>query len=111
MHCNKAIRIIARKIQKQGYNVKISNKSLKNLVGCIYYGSKIDLPALTKLICIKASFEPEIFPGLIFTIEKCKATIFKSGKINITGGKTIKELNSAFDFIFEYLFQLYLESL
>jgi TATA-box binding protein (TBP) (component of TFIID and TFIIIB) len=111
MQCNKAIRIIARKIQKQGYNVKISYKSLKNLVGSVNYGSKIDLSEFSKLIGFQASFVPELFPGLIVTTEKCKVTVFRSGKINITGGKTIEEINSAYNVIYNYLFELYLKLL
>ena len=111
MQCNKAIRIIARKIQKLGFKVKLSNQCIENLVGSVNYGSNIDLSKLSELIGFQASFEPELFPGLIFRTNKCKVLVFQSGKINITGGKTVEDIYSAFDIIFEYLFKLYLEAL
>jgi transcription initiation factor TFIID TATA-box-binding protein len=67
----------------------------------------LDLTSLALKIGSKASFEPEIFPGLINTLHnKYKATMFRSGKINITGAKCEEELNDAFDNIYIYLFYL-----
>jgi transcription initiation factor TFIID TATA-box-binding protein len=114
--CNIASQKIAKPIQKLGYNVNIAEKSVKNMVGSIDYGSKIDLISLANSIGSNASFEPELFPGLIFSSKKlnandvdkqnCKITVFRSGKINITGTKTKEELNDAFSSIFYYLIEL-----
>jgi len=107
---------ISKFIQNLGYYVNIAEKSVKNIVGSIDYGSKIDLSSLAKSIGSNASFEPELFPGLIFSSKKlnanngdkqnCKITVFRSGKINITGTKTKEELNDAFSSIFYYLIEL-----
>jgi transcription initiation factor TFIID TATA-box-binding protein len=114
--CNIASQKIAKSIQKLGYKVRLTDGSVRNLVGSIDYGSKIDLFALAKSIGSNASFEPELFPGLIFSSKKlnandgdkqnCKITVFRSGKINITGIKTKEELNDAFSSIFYYLIEL-----
>jgi transcription initiation factor TFIID TATA-box-binding protein len=114
--CIIASQKISKLIQNLGYNVNIAEKSIKNMVGSIDYGSKIDLSSLAKSIGSNASFEPELFPGLIFSSKKlnandgdkqnCKITVFRSGKINITGTKTKEELNDAFSSIFYYLIEL-----
>lgn len=102
--CDIAIRKIARMIQKLGYKVKISNKKVTNMVGSIDFGSIIDLEALATSIGQNASFEPELFPGLIYTESYCKILVFRSGKIVITGVKCKEELNNAFEIIFTKLF-------
>jgi transcription initiation factor TFIID TATA-box-binding protein len=113
--CIIASQKISKLIQRLGYHVNIAEKSVKNMVGSIDYGSKINLTSLAKNIGNNASFEPELFPGLIFTSQKlnvnegkpyCKITVFNSGKINITGVKTKEELNNAFCSIFQYLIEL-----
>jgi transcription initiation factor TFIID TATA-box-binding protein len=68
--CNVVSEKIAESIQKLGYNVKITKRSVRNTVGSIDYGSKIDLFELAKSIGSNASFEPELFPGLIFSSNK-----------------------------------------
>jgi transcription initiation factor TFIID TATA-box-binding protein len=102
--CDIAIRKIARMVQKLGYQVKISNKRVTNMVGSFNFGSTIDLVELNTSIGQNASFEPELFPGLIFTDDRCKILVFRSGKIIITGVKCKKELNDAFEIIFIKLF-------
>ena len=102
--CNIAIRKVARMIQKLGYEVKITNKEVNNMVGSFNFGSTIDLVALSTSIGQNASFEPELFPGLIFTVDKCKILVFRSGKVIITGVKCKIELNDAFETIFTKLF-------
>jgi transcription initiation factor TFIID TATA-box-binding protein len=87
--------------------VKISNGKIENMVGSFDYGIDLNLTSLALKIGSKVSFEPELFPGLIYTVyNKCKATLFRSGKINITGAKCVEELNDAFDNTFTYLFYL-----
>ncbi len=43
--------------------------------------------------------------------KKYKVTVFRAWKINTTGGKTIEEINSAYNVIYNYLFELYLKLL
>jgi transcription initiation factor TFIID TATA-box-binding protein len=63
-------------------------------------GLKINL---TKVIVTfnyeKIEYEPEQFPGLVYRISdpKIVVLIFSSGKIILTGGKTIVDVKSAID--------------
>jgi transcription initiation factor TFIID TATA-box-binding protein len=54
-----------------------------------------------------SSYEPELFPGLIYRMMKPKVVllIFVSGKIVLTGGKTRAEINQAFENIYPVLSQ------
>jgi len=46
-------------------------------------------------------YEPEQFPGLVYRIEdpKIVALLFSSGKIILTGGKTIEDIKRGLDFL------------
>lgn len=51
------------------------------------------------------SYEPEIFPGLIYRMNDPKIVllIFASGKIVLTGAKNKKDIYGAFDLIYPVL--------
>ncbi|WP_332448641.1 TATA-box-binding protein [Methanoculleus sp.] len=46
-------------------------------------------------------YEPEQFPGLVYRIENPKivALLFSSGKIILTGGKTVEDIKRGLDFL------------
>jgi len=52
-----------------------------------------------------SSYEPELFPGLIYRMASPKIVllIFVSGKIVLTGAKVRKEIYEAFDKIYPVL--------
>lgn len=52
-----------------------------------------------------SSYEPELFPGLIYRMVKPRLVllIFVNGKIVITGAKSRQELKEAFDNIYPIL--------
>ena len=52
-----------------------------------------------------ASYDPEIFPGLIYRIMNPKVVIliFVSGKIVLTGAKTRSEIIQAYNYIYPVL--------
>jgi len=54
---------------------------------------------------IKCRYDPELFPGLIFRMEKPKVVllIFASGKIVLTGAKKREEIYDAYDRILPLL--------
>ena len=56
---------------------------------------KFDLYKLS--LDTNAKFNPERFPGLIMKFNGCSITIFKNGKIIITGTKTIPEVENLLD--------------
>lgn len=100
----KAARQYAKIIQKLGYEVRFSEFKIQNIVGSCDVKFQISLEGLstgTKY----SSYEPEIFPGLIFKMAKPKIVllIFVSGKIVLTGAKEREEIFEAFQQIYPLL--------
>ena len=54
---------------------------------------------------VKCRYDPELFPGLIFRMEKPKVVllIFASGKIVLTGAKERQQIYEAYDKILPVL--------
>ena len=99
-----AIRKMAKIIKHFGYDVKFSNFKIQNIVGSFDFQSPISITKLylknkTTNNNIRVTYEPEMFPGLIYRMEKPKITllIFKSGKIILTGGKKTEEIFEAYN--------------
>ena len=95
-------------------SVYIENKEIKyeNISAACDVEFKISLINLYKYLKIsdtnsKVSYEPEIFPGLIYKKTKEESnlslTIYHSGKIIITGAKREKHINEAFREIYPIL--------
>ena len=101
----KAMRRFARKIQKCGYDVKISNFNINNKVYSIDSKIKVDLRNLQNVIRKKSSFEPELFGGLIYKSEYGGATIYQSGKINIYGITKISNANKVRDEMYSFILE------
>ena len=55
---------------------------------------------------LRCHYEPELFPGLIYKMESPKIVllIFTSGKIVLAGGKSRKDIYTAFQKIYPVLF-------
>ena len=93
----KAIRIIARKISKLISGVNLTEIRLKN---CVASG-KINFPpetlkdAITKN-GIEWSYEPELFPALIFKLNSINVTAFHTGTIFLTGSTSEVHILSTF---------------
>lgn len=102
----KAARQYAKIIQKLGYKVVFSEFKIQNIVGSCDVKFQISLEGLStsNKYC---SYEPEIFPGLIFKMYKPKIVllIFVSGKIVLTGAKERKEIFEAFQVIYPLLYK------
>lgn len=67
---------------------------VQNIVGTVDVGFPIRLEGVAYAHPTFSSYEPELFPGLIYRLEKPKVVllIFVSGKVVITGGKTEEQL-------------------
>ena len=93
----KAARQYAKIIQKLNYDVKFSSFKIQNIVGSCDVGFKISLEGLStqNKYC---SYEPEVFPGLIYKMIEPKIVllIFVSGKIVLTGAKERNQIYDAF---------------
>lgn len=107
-----AAKIYAKNIKCLGYNdIKFKNFKIENVVASCDANFQIQLTKLSlklKLINNKnCSYEPDIFPGLIYHMQDPKICllIFKSGKLVFVGAKQRNDIYSAFEKIFPLLKQ------
>lgn len=100
-----ASRKYARIIQKLGFNAKFTDFKIQNIVGSCDIKFPIRLEGLASRHHNFSSYEPELFPGLIYRMMKPKIVllIFVSGKIVLTGAKVREEIYSAFEMIYPVL--------
>ncbi|KAJ2901792.1 transcription factor TFIID [Zalerion maritima] len=84
-----ASRKYARIIQKLGFHAKFTDFKIQNIVGSCDIKFPIRLEGLASRHHNFSSYEPELFPGLIYRMIKPKIVllIFVSGKIVLTGAK------------------------
>lgn len=100
-----ASRKYARIIQKLGFEARFSEFKIQNIVGSCDVRFPIRLEGLAYSHGVYSSYEPELFPGLIYRMVKPKVVllIFVSGKIVLTGAKVREEIYTAFNLILPVL--------
>merc|ERR1711973_631638 len=100
-----AARKYARVIQKLGFPAKFKDFKIQNMVGSVDVKFPIRLEKLVLNHAQFSSYEPELFPGLIYRMVKPRIVllIFVSGKVVLTGAKHKKEIDDAFNNIFPIL--------
>eukprot|EP01027_Heterolobosea_sp_BB2_P004621 GEZU01007085.1.p1 GENE.GEZU01007085.1~~GEZU01007085.1.p1 ORF type:complete len:166 (-),score=41.13 GEZU01007085.1:346-843(-) len=102
-----AARKYARIIQKLGFAAKFQDFRIQNIVGSCDVRFPIRLEGLAAVHSHFSSYEPELFPGLIYRMVKPKIVllIFVSGKIVLTGAKVRDEIYEAFNNILPILLE------
>ncbi|GAA5842998.1 hypothetical protein JCM9279_001824 [Rhodotorula babjevae] len=100
-----AARKFARIIMKLGFETKFTDFKIQNIVGSCDVKFPIRLEGLAYGHGHFSSYEPELFPGLIYRMVKPKVVllIFVSGKIVLTGAKFREEIYQAFAQIYPVL--------
>jgi len=100
-----ASRKYARIIQKLGFDAKFQEFKIQNIVGSCDVKFPIRLEGLSLSHMQFSSYEPELFPGLIYRMLRPKVVllIFVSGKIVLTGAKVREEIYAAFNQIYSVL--------
>lgn len=100
-----AARKYARIIQKLGFTAKFLDFKIQNMVGSCDVKFPIRLEGLVLTHSTFSSYEPELFPGLIYRMVKPRIVllIFVSGKVVLTGAKVRQEIYDAFDNIYPIL--------
>ncbi|XP_028761227.1 TATA-box-binding protein 1-like [Neltuma alba] len=100
-----AARKFARIIQKLGFEVKFKDFKIQNMVGSCDVKFPIRLESLACSHATFSSYEPELFPGLIYRMKHPKIVllVFVSGKVVLTGAKERDEIYKAFDNIYPVL--------
>ena len=78
---------------------------IQNVVGSCDVTFPIDLEHIANKHSEFCSYEPEVFPGLVYKMmdPKLVLLIFVSGKVVLTGAKCKKDIDSAFDKIYPVL--------
>ncbi|XP_063235782.1 TATA-box-binding protein [Bacillus rossius redtenbacheri] len=100
-----AARKYARIIQKLGFTAKFLEFKIQNMVGSCDVKFPIRLEGLVLTHGQFSSYEPELFPGLIYRMVKPRIVllIFVSGKVVLTGAKVRQEIYEAFENIYPIL--------
>ncbi len=98
-----ASRKYVRLLQKHDVPVSFRDFKIQNIVAASYVGRTIKLNELSEAYGPYVSYEPDLFPGLVFrtTSPKLVFLIFRSGKIVITGAKKREEITKTFDVLFQ----------
>lgn len=100
-----AARKYARVVQKLGFSAKFLDFKIQNMVGSCDVKFPIRLEGLVLTHQQFSSYEPELFPGLIYRMIKPRIVllIFVSGKVVLTGAKVRGEIYEAFENIYPIL--------
>lgn len=102
----KASRKYAKIVYKLGYTkAKFTEFTVQNIVASCDVSFPVRLEGLAHAHNSFCSYEPELFPGLIYRMMKPKIVllIFVSGKVVLTGAKVRQEIYDAFNNIFHVL--------
>lgn len=100
-----AARKYARIIQKLGFEASFKDFKIQNVVASCDVKFPIRLEGLAFSHGFFCSYEPELFPGLIYRMKvpKIVLLIFVSGKVVLTGAKQREEIYQAFEKIYPVL--------
>jgi transcription initiation factor TFIID TATA-box-binding protein len=103
-HCKKAVAEIEKILCKElGLSVSLRNVTIHNVVGSVDVKFLIDVKKLCVSYKSQTIYTPELFPGLKFQIHSPKlcALIFHSGKIVLTGAKSVMEVEKGAQIIYD----------
>ena len=76
--------------------------NIQNMVASADLGTKLNLNAITLGLGMEnVEYEPEVFPGLVYRIKvpKIVVLIFSSGKLVVTGGKTVNDCEEGVEIV------------
>ena len=113
----KAAKIFAKSIKQLGFEVKLKNFKIVNIVATCDLGFPIKLTNLSLELNAKLNgghkdkdekicyYESEIFPGLIYHMRKPELTllVFQSGKMNFVGAKNKDDIFNALKKVYPLL--------
>lgn len=73
---------------------------VENIVASTSFADKLDLDVIAQEL-EDAEYEPEQFPGLVYRLSNPKTAtlLFRSGKANCTGAKTLEDVRKTVDII------------
>ena len=100
-------RLAARKycsvLQRCGLKVMFKDFGIQNIVASAYVGFTINLQDIADQFSPYTSYDPDLFPGLVFRSISPKLVflIFRSGKIVITGAKKNEEIAVTYNSLYK----------
>lgn len=88
-------------IQRCGFPAKVSDHKISNISATVDFGFPIRLEGLMYAHHSNCTYEPELFPGLVYRMQSPKVVllIFVSGKVVITGAKDVQSLTQGLTLI------------
>lgn len=93
-----AARKFGRIVQKLGFGAQFGDFKIQNMVGSCDVRFPIFLEGLSFTHGQFTTYEPELFPGLVYRMVKPRVVIlvFATGKVVITGARVKKDIDDAF---------------
>ncbi|KAK9810677.1 hypothetical protein WJX73_009549 [Symbiochloris irregularis] len=100
-----AARKFAKIVLRLDFPVHFKDFKIQNVVGSCDVKFPIRLEGLAFSHNLFCSYEPELFPGLIYRLKSPKVVmlIFVSGKVVLTGAKSKEDIYAAFEQIYPVL--------
>jgi len=100
-----------RLLQKHGIPVSFRTFKIQNIVASAEVPHTLKLLELSRSYGPYVSYEPDLFPGLVFrtTEPKLVFLLFRSGKIVITGAKSRVEIEKTFKMLFYGIIVKYID--
>ena len=111
--CLLACRKYTRLLQKAGIRVCFHKFRIQNIVASASVGHPLKLYELSMEHGANVSYEPELFPGLVLRIMKPKVVflLFRSGKVVITGAKTMHEINNTYNKVYHHIIMPFIDTI
>lgn len=104
-----AARKFGRMLRNVGFNVKMKTFTISNMVATMDCKFPIHLESLaSSQHKIFATYNPEVFAGLIYRVPakpRCTFLVFVSGKLVVTGAKSLENIKAAANYIYPILAQ------
>jgi len=94
---------------RHNYEVKNVELKITNVCGSFDCEKQINLVKLALAHKSQANYEMEIFPAVKFTLDKHVFTVHSSGKVFVTGMKTVPELNNVCTKMYNILISYFTE--
>ena len=85
-----AVRNTVKALKKVNRNLEIESLKIANIVATGRLNQPLSLETVYRFLP-RAIYEPEQFPGIIFTVKKVRALLFNTGGFVLTGLKTEEE--------------------
>jgi len=107
-----AVRKYVHLLQTHGLAVFMRNFKIQNIVATAHVSSPLRLREFSYDYGAYTSYEPELFPGLVFrTIDpKVVFLVFRSGKIVSTGAKNLEVIKNVFKAFYHGILKHYIDA-